>query len=289
MFVFRVAYALPQSERQRVRSLLCGLAQEPSPALEPQQQSFKPGSRVLWLYEAAGLPAGAVNRLKRRVMLEFVVPMAMALVVQIPLLSLLAVALPGVEYLRLEQLAAQRRLRFEQDYPALLLALRSSVRAGLDPLIALMNARELFLEDSVVQQELCRLMSDMESGSSEEEALARFGSSLRFPDLELFQIAFMLARREGASLGDCLERLAKVTRQRQSFRRKVQAAVAMQRLSAYGILGCVGFMLVVQLVAQPGLLKTAWGHAIGHRVLLLAGVAMFVGFVWILKLAQGRR
>src|SRR5690606_25543464 len=54
------------------------------------------------------------------------------------------------------------RENFERDYPALLTALASSVRTGLDPLTALMRIHELFPERSVIAGELRAVREEIE-------------------------------------------------------------------------------------------------------------------------------
>ena len=126
--------------------------------------------------------------------------------------------------------AASRTREFEQDYPTFLLSLASSIRTGLDPVSALKTVSEMLPDKSALRIELTKLSQRLDSGESEEDAILSFGESVGHPDVSLLTTSLILARRQGSSLGACLGRLNKVTRQRQSFRRKAKAAVAMQRI-----------------------------------------------------------
>ena len=177
---------------------------------------------------------------------------------------------------------------FERDYPAMLLALASSIRTGLDPLAALFDLSEIFAANSEISAEIRRVKDAIDSGAGEEEAVRRFGASIDQPDIPLFTSAFILARREGSSLAECLQRLARVTRQRQSFRRKVRSAVAMQKLSCIGIglsAVAVGF---VQVASNPKALGAALSDPIGARLLGAGAVLILGGILWMFKVSAPR-
>ena len=77
----------------------------------------------------------------------------------------------------------------------------------MDPLFALCESRKMFAKDTVIFEELKKLSNKVDSGVTEFEAVQSFASSIRHPDIKLFRTAFMLARMEGSSLAECLQRL----------------------------------------------------------------------------------
>jgi Flp pilus assembly protein TadB len=170
----------------------------------------------------------------------------------------------------------------------MLLSLASAIRTGLDPLAAILELGKLFAPSSEMYKELAQLRSNVESGMQEEEAVRRFGGTIAHPDLRLFTTAFIMARREGSSLSDCLQRLARVTRQRQSFRRKIRSAVAMQKLSAIGIGASACVIGIIQIASNAEGLKLAINHPIGSKIL---GGGIFLiasGIAWMMRLARPR-
>ena len=179
-------------------------------------------------------------------------------------------------------------LSFERDYPALLLSLASAVRAGLDPFAALCKCEELFPAQSVMKRELRDLKKIVEQGEGEDAAITKFARHVAHPDLKLFRSAFIIARKEGASLAESLQRLARVTRLRQSFRRKIRAAVAMQKMSALGITLCTIAIALIQGLTNPEAFLTAWENALGRHA-LLGGVSLVcVGLLWMITLTRSR-
>ncbi|MCB0337670.1 MAG: type II secretion system F family protein, partial [Bdellovibrionales bacterium] len=191
-------------------------------------------------------------------------------------------------WLRLQRLSEARAKAFEKDYTAMLLSLASAVRTGMDPMVALLHGRKLFPRESLVAQELERLKQLVEQGLREELAVSEFARSIRHPDLALFKTAFILARKEGSSLGVCLQRLARVTRQRQSFRRKVKSAVAMQRLSALGIGACAVAIGIMQFTANPDAMMKTLQHPLGFKVLCGGMFLIVFGITWMLRMARSR-
>lgn len=177
---------------------------------------------------------------------------------------------------------------FERDYPAFLISLASSIRTGLDPLSALMQSERLFGRKSIVRSEILKLKDCIGKGETEESSVRQFGRHIAHPDIELFRTAFILARREGSSLAPCLQRLTKVIRQRQSFRRKIKAAVAMQKLSSLGIAGCTIFIGVIQAVMNPQALQDAIADPMGFKALVAGGLLILTGLVWMMQLASAK-
>lgn len=260
-------------EEARAAGLLYGAVEEPDATVKPERlrrtEIFNRQSLRVWCGAglsvlgglAAGFPLGGLGG---------------------------AVLIGAVVLMRGRRARFQAAESFEHDYPALLVALASAVRTGLDPLVALTNARELFPPESPVRRELDRVAEEIERGVTEERAIAAFGATSGHPDVPLFRNAFLLARREGSSLGECLHRLAKVTRQRQSFRRKIRSAVAMQKLSALGIAGCAVFIGVFQSVTNPTGLSIALESDIGRAALTGGVVLMVSGLVWMFQLVKAR-
>jgi tight adherence protein B len=203
-------------------------------------------------------------------------------------LLLPAMPVVGFEYYLVRRRVFQRAELFERDYPAFLLSLASGVRTGLDPLVALSSASEIFPEDSLIREETERIGRAIDRGDTEEKILADFGAAIDHPDISMFRAGFLLARRQGSSLGECLQRLARVTRQRQSFRRKIRSAVAMQKLSAFGIVLCTLTIGVIQALTNPSAIRGAWAHPVGNKALSAGCFLVLLGFCWMLRITRSR-
>lgn len=205
--------------------------------------------------------------------------------------ALCVVIFPGLLGLRSAVLHSRKFRKveaFERDYPALLVALAAGVRTGLDPFVALCNSVDLFSTASELRSQLAKLRMEIDRGASEEEAVRSFAADIEHPDLPLFRSAFILSRKEGSSLAESLQRLARVTRQRQSFRRKIRAAVSMQRLSAFGIALCTVVVAVIQVATNPAALEVAFANPVGKRAICGGLGLVLFGLGWMLSLSKSR-
>lgn len=272
-------------ELQRAKLLL------PSPPAEQTKNAGLSAALLPKLFSdqlirEAGLTAPDTERIFRNLGLAAIALLVLALFFSEPLIAVGIPILFLFQKLSLSRRAERRSEDFERDYPALLLALSSSMKSGLDPLIALQKSRDLFREGSTMREEIERFSSLLDSGAAEDEAVNQFGSSIRHPDLDLFRAAFLLSRREGSSLAQSLQRLARVSRQRQSFRRKIRTAVALQKLSALGIGGCTILIAVIQFINNPDSMRLAFSLPIGQQLLGSALFLILCGNFWIFRLAR---
>lgn len=182
----------------------------------------------------------------------------------------------------------KKALDFEKDFATFLVSLSASLRCGNEPLTALFNAQEMFPSESSVHKAIAKARETADSGASEAAVINGFADEIKHPELALFRSSFLLARAEGGSLATCLERLAKVVRSRQSVRRKIKAAVAMQKLSGYGICAVVLALLVFQSITAREQLLAAWEHALGGKLLVLSSLLVVTGISWMIALTRSK-
>lgn len=180
----------------------------------------------------------------------------------------------------------QRMRNVERDLPALLTSVASSVRAGIDPLVALSEAREFIPTDSPIAAELERYHRSLAAGGNEDEILDQLFQAVTTPDIELFKGCLRLSRKLGSSLAEPLHRVTRVVRQRQSFRRKTRAALAMHRMSAIGISACAALIALMQAVMNPDGIRLVMAHSVGSALLISGGLLIAVGVVWMMSLGR---
>jgi Flp pilus assembly protein TadB len=258
-------------------------SREERPEQEPDKKGFLVGA-----CRQAGLSAGQRSAIIVRLVAYAAVAVLISVAVGSKIPLLVGAGAIYFELSRIKRKATARAHSFEKDYTAMLLSLASAIRTGLDPLAAVLQLGKLFAPTSEVYKELSELRSNIESGMQEEEAVRRFGSTIAHPDLRLFTTAFIMARREGSSLSDCLQRLARVTRQRQSFRRKIRSAVAMQKLSAIGIGASACVIGIIQMASNAEGLKLAIDHPIGSKILGAGIFLITAGIAWMMRMARPR-
>ena len=246
-------------------------------------------NRLSSMFFYAGMNAAEVRKLYLKVIIvATVASLILILIHKIILIPLFILAILLFERIAIARRIWTRTEEFERDYVPLLISVASGIRTGLDPLIALEECGSLFSEGSILRKELAIFSERLERGEDEDHAIWSLAASIKHPDLKLFKSTFILARKEGSSLGASLQRLAKVTRQRQSFRRKIKGALAMQRLSAVGIAGCAIIIGLIQVAGNANLISDALNHPLGFWALTVGVSLMVIGLGWMLYMSRRR-
>lgn len=240
------------------------------------------------VFREAGLTGDEERGAKRRLTLLFTLSVLSFYLTKSPLIFGICLLLLSLEPLRVMKRRRARAQNFDRDFAAFLLSLASSVRTGLDPLSALTLSADMFSEDSELRIQIHEVKKALDRGESEERAIRAFGAHIAHPDITLFTTALILSRKEGASIGDTLQRLSKVTRQRQSFRRKIKTALAMQKLSAFGIALSAIALTLIQGATNPEAVRTAFMHPVGSKAMLLGCFFMVLGLFWMARMARAR-
>lgn len=273
---------------QRTRELLAGFKkrQQSQVVEEIQKSDLATLQDEPTLFEYAGLSDTEKRKFIGLVLVASVFVFAVTAVIPVLFVKAFALLPALIGYVAISLKARKRASSFEQDFPAFLLTVSGGVKVGLDPLSALLKAKELFEENSELVKELTKFEKALDGGATTEKAIQEFGRTIDHPDISLFRTAFILSKREGSSLASCLSRLTKVTRSRQSFRRKVKAAVAMQKLSSYGIAVVAVLMLSYQFVGNHKAAIAAFQSPVGFPLIVFGGVAIVLGLFLIQKMAK---
>jgi Flp pilus assembly protein TadB len=180
----------------------------------------------------------------------------------------------------------RRRTALERDLPALLTSVASSVRAGVDPLSAIANCEQYLPSDSPFREEAHLFKERLRAGEDEFLAIESFVGDDNYSEVELFKRCLVLSRQHGSSLAEPLHRVVRVVRQRQSFRRKTRAALAMHRMSAIGIALCAALIAVMQGVMNARGVALAFTKTAGVVLLSFGGVLILSGVFWMLSMGK---
>jgi Flp pilus assembly protein TadB len=179
-----------------------------------------------------------------------------------------------------------RREAIDRDLPAFLTTVASSVRAGIDPIRAICDSESYFAPQSPFVPEIRKVKDSIAQGQDEAVVIRAFFESVYSCDLELFKQCLVLSRQLGGSLAEPLHRVVRVVRNRQSFRRKTRAALAMHRMSALGIALCAVIIVGMQLAVDSSRVVMTIQHPVG-KVLLGGGVALItIGVFCMLRMGR---
>lgn len=187
-------------------------------------------------------------------------------------------------YFTLRMVRASRQKKFGAQFPDAIDVIVRSLRAGHPVPIAInMVAREM---PDPIGSEFGLVADEVTYGADLETAMRNLYSRVGQDDLPLFVTAVAIQGSTGGNLGEILENLSSVIRQRFKMRRKVRALAAEGRASAL-ILSSLPILMfgVVQLVA-PDFYGSVWQYEITKVILGLAICWMLVGNLAMYKLVN---
>jgi tight adherence protein B len=194
-------------------------------------------------------------------------------VVQAVLIALLCgLVLP---FLVLRTLRKRRQKAFGAQFPDALDMIVRSLRAGHPVPIAIsMVAREM---RDPIGSEFGIIADEITYGADLESGLRNLYFRVGQDDLPLFVTAVAIQGTTGGNLGEILQNLSTVIRERFKMRRKIRALAAEARASAL-ILSSLPICIfaMVQLVT-PEFYASVWDEPITKQALAIAGAWMMVG------------
>jgi tight adherence protein B len=192
-----------------------------------------------------------------------------------------ATALP---YLALRFLRGRRQGKFAAQFPDALDMIVRSLRAGHPVPIAInMVSREM---TDPIGTEFGIVSDEITYGADLETAMRNLYARLGSDDLPLFVTAVGIQGSTGGNLGEILENLSGVIRQRFKMRRKIRALASEARASAMILSALpIGMFIVVQVVA-PDFYAAVWHEHLTK--VLLGGAAgwMLMGNLIMFKMVN---
>jgi tight adherence protein B len=177
-------------------------------------------------------------------------------------------------YLALRMLRSRRQKKFGAQFPDALDIIVRSLRAGHPvPIAIAMVGREM---PDPIGSEFGIVSDEITYGADLETAMRNLYARIGSDDLPLFVTAVAIQGSTGGNLGEILEGLSSVIRQRFKMRRKIRALAAEGRASA-SILSAlpIGLFIVIQFVA-PEFYSSIWNEHLTK--LLLGGAVVWMSF-----------
>ena len=178
-------------------------------------------------------------------------------------------------FIVLRFLRARRRKKFSMQFPDAIDMIVRSLRAGHPvPIAIAMVAREV---PDPMGSEFGIATDEITYGADLETAMRNLYFRVGTDDLPLFVTAVAIQASTGGNLGEILENLSSVIRQRFKMRRKIRALAAEGRASAMILSSLpIGMFAVIQLVT-PDFYASVWHEDITKLALALAACWMAVG------------
>jgi tight adherence protein B len=175
----------------------------------------------------------------------------------------------------LRMMRSRRQKLFGAQFPDALDIIVRSLRAGHPvPVAVSMVGREL---PDPMGSEFGTVSDEITYGADLETAMRTLYFRVGQDDLPLFVTAVAIQGSTGGNLGEILQNLSSVIRQRFKMRRKIRALAAEGRASALILSSLpIAIFLMIQLVA-PEFYRSVWHHDVTKVALGMAGAWMGVG------------
>src|SRR6186997_1540633 len=180
---------------------------------------------------------------------------------------------------------------FNKQLPDTITLIANALRAGS----SFLQAVELVVRESrpPISTEFGRVIREVNLGLSFEVALENMVRRVRSDDLELMATAIAIQHQVGGNLAEILDSIAFTIRERIRIKGEIRTLTAQQRLSGY----VVGFLPIALagflFVAAPGFMQPMFddraqiaGLPAGVVILIIGGVAMFMGFMFIRRIVD---
>jgi tight adherence protein B len=184
----------------------------------------------------------------------------------------------------LRMLRSRRQKRFSAQFPDALDIIVRSLRAGHPvPIAITMVGREM---PDPIGSEFGIVSDEITYGADLETAMRNLYARIGSEDLPLFVTAVAIQGATGGNLGEILEGLSGVIRQRFKMRRKIRALAAEGRASAMILSALpIGMFIVIQFIA-PEFYRAVWHEPLTKILLGSAGGWMVLGNLIMFKMVN---
>jgi len=202
--------------------------------------------------------------------------------------AVLAAAVVGLllPYLVLRLLRGRRQKKFGAQFPDAIDIIVRSLRAGHPVPVAIsMVARE---QPDPVGSEFGLVTDEITYGADLESAMRNLYFRVGTDDLPLFVTAVAIQGSTGGNLGEILNNLSAVIRERFKMRRKIRALAAEGRASALILSTLPIALFAIINVIVPDFYASVWTESLTKIALALAGCWMGIGNLIMFRMVNFR-
>jgi tight adherence protein B len=181
----------------------------------------------------------------------------------------------------------RRRLRaFNKRLPDTLSLLSNALKAGL----SLPQAIEAVTRNSVppISDELARVTREANLGSTVPAALANMVRRVGSEDLDLIVTAITIHSSVGGNLARILDTISHTIRQRVQVKSQIAALTAQARASGWVITLLPFAVAIILEIITPTYFRVMLTERAGQVLLMLAGLSIFIGNMFVRRITNFR-
>lgn len=174
--------------------------------------------------------------------------------------------------------------KFDEQLPEALDLLARAVRSGH----SVSSGFELIAGEmqDPIKSEFRVTVDELNMGLSMQDAFANLCARVPSTDLRFFTIAIMIQKESGGNIAEILDRIGRLIRERQQFKRQVQALTAEGRLSAWILILLPLVMLLYMYFVNYDYVSQLWTEKIGLYMLAGGFFLQLVGAFVIRKIVN---
>jgi tight adherence protein B len=179
-----------------------------------------------------------------------------------------------------------RASKFAMELPALLQIVASGLRSGLTFDAALSATANQ--DKGEVGRQLRRALTEVQFGSTLEDALKRVSVRMSSDDLNWLVMVLEIQREMGGSLSGILDGVAATIKGRAEVKREIKVISAEGRMSGYVLIALPIFSMVALFLIRPEYVSFFWTNPVGFIMFGGFLLLMGIGWVWMNKVVQVR-
>lgn len=178
----------------------------------------------------------------------------------------------------------KRRQLFEEQLPDVLDFISRAMQAGH----AFSSALQVAASESPqpTAGEFSKTLNEINFGIPMDQALKDLSDRIDSPDMKFFSVAVLINREVGGDLAGLLDNLSSLIRARFAMRTSIRTLTAEGRFSAWLLSSMPFLVALVIFILRPDFLSPLWQDPMGLRLLEWAAALMFVGMLWMRRLAN---
>ena len=195
-------------------------------------------------------------------------------------------ALTFVPFMYVRVMKSRRLRKFEEQFPEAIDLVGRALRAGHAFTTGLAMAAEEI--PAPVGEEFKLLYDRQNFGMAMPDAMKAFAARIPLIDARFFVTAVLTQRETGGNLGEVLDNLASVIRERFKVKRQVRVLTAHGRITGWVLAGLPPALAAAMFVIAPGHLAILTGDPLGVQMIIGALVLQVLGTLIIRKLVNIR-
>ena len=297
-FVARLEQAEGVQLRNRLKQSTETATPKKSRLLRPLEQFSSVGALNTWLTKLgrisqplqrditqAGLKITVSTVLLSSLSLAFAAYLIVRFVMFSSMLALAAgIAASFVPFIFVKRARNSRLRKFEEHFPEAVDLLGRSLRAGHAFTTGVLMAAEEI--PSPVGDEFKRLYDQQNFGMPLPDALHGFAARIPLIDARFFATAVLTQRETGGNLGEVLDNLASVIRERFKVKRQVRVLTAHGRITGWILAGFPPALAAMMFVIAPQHMMLLINDPLGVQMIVGALTLQIIGTLIIRKLVN---